>query len=123
MCACVSGQLEASSNGVFRARVGEEFMINCSCAEHSDMQFQIVWYFNNIPLCQPGAGEHETCHHLSNVIIGSCILHFRSLSLEQAGWYTCATYNRTTFDREERDFLLIVQGISASMHDHLRQRS
>lgn len=113
----VAGQELAFSNGpVYYVNVSSSFILNCSL----DSRSSTAWYFNNIPLCGPS--PREDCSFLVDVTSsGSGNLQFSQLSFEHAGWYTCAVASEE-LGREERDFLLIVQGnLFAHIHMSLME--
>lgn len=86
---------------------------NLACNLGSGQNISIAWYFNNTPLCPELQQQQQRmdCLSLANVINnGTGTLVFSNLTLDQAGWYTCAAASQM-LGREEMDFLLIVQGI------------
>lgn len=106
-CDCLPYDPAGQSDVVFRRNVNTPFNLNCTLAP--SVNATVVWYYNNIPLCVEEQLQQEGACFPSNVTTDSRgTLVFRSLSLEQAGWYTC----RKVLDMytEEMDFLLIVQG-------------
>jgi hypothetical protein len=114
LCRHHAGHLETTSKPVSTATVGVSFDLSC-CHTLSRNITAIVWYFNNIPICvqRPAqVQDQRACFQSNAVSNGTGTLHFPSPSLEQAGWYTCATHSEGEQSREEKDFLLIVQGMN-----------
>ena len=88
--------------------------VNLSCAVDTSQEEnnKFAWYYNNIPLCGQGQ-EQEDCFSQANITNdGQALLMFLHLTLEQAGWYTCASAGAGGPERKEVDFLLIVKGMA-----------
>lgn len=93
--------LETPDSLISRTLIDSPF--NLTCIADSN----ITWYYNNIPLCL--GPEDIDCFPHSDLSPVNGVLLFSSVTLEQAGWYTCATANEQ-LGRRETDFLVIVEG-------------
>lgn len=98
-------ELETTNQFVLHYNVDSSFNLSCSSlALPASQDLRVAWYFNNIPLCL------QDCISLNNVTCDGSVLLFSQLTLDHAGWYTCAVANGA-LARKEIDFLVVVQGI------------
>lgn len=106
----LSGQIEplkSPNNLVSCHLVDSDFTLTCTHPALTPAS-NIAWYFNNIPLClQPN--DRDCYNQLPGLSADNGSLLFSAVSLDHAGWYTCATAN-LVLGRRETDFLVIIQG-------------
>lgn len=93
---CVSGDSEGVA---LFARAGDSLNLTCP------IEPPVAWYKDNTPISPNDVAFRQ--------FLDGKILNFgSSLGADQAGWYTCAGYMNSFSGKEERDFLVVVGGMS-----------